>query len=456
MAKSLTAASVEKHKPNPTRRREIPDGRMPGLYLIVQPSGAKSWAVRYRHGGKARKLTIGPYPAFDLGEAREQAQQALNRVQRGGDPAREKRLQRRRNAEAADDFEAVVRLFIERYAKKKNRSWPEVARSLGLSPSKDEPDKKLEERTLEVVKGGVVAKLGERKIGDIRRADVITLLDDIEDRGAPIQANRTLAHIRKVFNWAIARGLIVVDGDLIAANPCAGVKPPGEEKSRDRVLSDDELKAIWKAATAMQWPFGPIVLLLLLTGQRREEVAGMRWSELNLDFKLWVLPRDRVKNDTEHVVPLSETAVEIIKSLPRVKNVDFLFSTTGCGPVSGFSKAKDRLDGLAEYNFLQARGQPVPSFDEWRKTRSRKVAITDWRFHDIRRTVASGMAKLKIALPVAEKVLNHVSGSFGGIVGVYNHYEYDDEKRSALEAWARFVTALVSDKPADNVIALHG
>jgi integrase len=114
------------------------------------------------------------------------------------------------------------------------------------------------------------------------------------------------------------------------------------------------------------------------------------------------------------------------------------------------------LDELAEYNFLQPKGQPVPSFDEWKKAPSRKAAIPEWRLHDIRRTVASGMARLKIALPVAEKVLNHVSGSFGGIVGVYNHYEYDDEKRSALDAWARFVTTLVSDKPAGNVVALHG
>ena len=120
MAKSLTSASVEKHRPDPARRREIPDGRMPGLYLIVQPSGAKSWALRYRHNGTARKLTIGPYPAFSLADAREQAQQALNRVQRGGDPAREKRIERRRNAEATDDFEAVVRLFIERHAKPSN------------------------------------------------------------------------------------------------------------------------------------------------------------------------------------------------------------------------------------------------------------------------------------------------------------------------------------------------
>jgi integrase len=417
MAKSLTAASVEKHKPHPYQRREIPDGRMPGLYLLVQPSGAKSWALRYRYAGRPRKLTIGPYPAFDLGDARQAAQEALQRVQRGGDPAREKRLERRRSAEASDDFESVVRLFLERYAKPKNRSWREVARFLGLVPSKDDPN------TLLAVKDGLVAKWRERKIGDIRRADIIILLDDIFDRGAPIVANRMLAHVRKVFNWAIER-------DLVAANPCAGVKPRAPEKSRDRVLSDDELKAVWQAAGAMRWPFGPIVQLLILTGQRREEVAGMRWSELSLDKKLWTLPRARVKNDSEHTIPLSEAAVEIIQRHPRLKGVAFVFSTTGHRPVSGFSKAKERL--------VQA------------------AAVSGWRLHDIRRTVASGMARVGIALPVIEKVLNHRSGSFAGIVGVYQRHSFSDEKRAALDAWARFVTTLATDKPAGNVVALRG
>ncbi len=389
---------------------------MAGLYLVIQPSGLKSWCVRYRYAGGSRKLTVGPYPAFDLGDAREEAQQVLQRVQRGGDPAREKRLERRRGAEVKDDFESLVRLFIERHAKPNNRSWREVAWFLGLIPSKDEPN------AFKVVKGGLVSKWSDRKIGDIRRADIIMLLDDIFDRGAPIVSNRTLAHVRKVFNWAIER-------DLVAVNPCAGVKPRAPEKSRDRVLGDEELKAIWKAAGAMTWPFGPIVQLLILTGQRREEVSGMRWSELNLDKELWTLPRARVKNDSEHTIPLSEAAFEVIRGIPRIKAVDFVFSTTGRSPVSGFSKAKERLDEAS--------------------------AVADWRLHDIRRTVASGMARLGITLPVIEKVLNHRSGSFAGIVGVYQRHSFSDEKRNALEAWARFVTTLVADKPGDNVVALR-
>jgi len=416
MAKSLTVASIEKLKPDPQRRCEVPDGRLPGLYLIIQPGGAKSWAVRYRYGGRSRKFTIGPYPAFDLTAARQEASQALQRAQRGGDPAHEKRLERRRKTEAKDDFESVVRLFIERYSKQNNRTWGRVARAFGLVPSNDEPC-----AAWPAIKGGLVARWGDRRIGDIARIDIIDLLDAIVARGAPIMANRTLAHLRKLFNWAL-------DSELVTASPCAGVKPRAPEQSRDRVLNDAELKALWRAAEAMQGQFGPIVQLLILTGQRREEVGGMRWSEIDLDEKLWTLPASRVKNKTKHTVPLSAAAVAIIQGLPRRKGVDFVFSTTGRGSVSGFSRAKEHLNAL--------------------------TAFSDWRLHDIRRTVASGMARLGIALPVIEKVLNHRSGSFAGIVGVYHHHSYSEEKRHALDTWARFITTLVGES-ADNVVALR-
>jgi integrase len=395
---------------------------MPGLYLLVQPSGAKSWCVRYRYHGHSRKFTIGTWPTFDLRAARRLARQALQCVELGGDPAREKKLFRRRDAVARDDFESIARLFIERHAKPNNRRWEQVARCLGLISSKGKP------RALEAVKGGLVAKWGARKVGDIRRGDIIMLIDDIatrgrgtRGRGAPMMANRMLAQLRKLFNWAI-------DRDLVAENPCVRV-PRARATSRDRVLTDDELKAIWHAAGTMGWPFGSIVQLLILTGQRRAEVAGMQWTELSLEKQLWTLPRERVKNNSTHEVPLSEAALEVIQKVPRLKGADYLFSTTGRNPVSGFSNAKDRLDEVA--------------------------GVSKWRFHDIRRTVASGMARLSIALPVIEKVLNHRSGTFAGIVGVYQRHSFADEKRAALDAWARFVTTLVSDKPADNVVALR-
>jgi integrase len=413
MAKALTTAAIEKLKPDEKekKRREIPDGLVPGLYFIVQPTGAKSWAVRYRYGNPAKpvKLTLGPYPAFDLAAARRDARLALQTVHRGQDPARV-RLERRLAEAAKDDFGTVAKLFIERAQRPKRRSWQETARALGLAPDKDDPEK------LVVIKGGLVARWGTRKLVDLSRRDIIAAIDDAMERG-PYAANRTLAHLRTLFNWAMSR-------DLIAVSPCAGVEPPGEEKKRSRWLSDDELTRVWKACT--DWPFGPITRLLILTGQRREEVAQMEWSEIDLDAALWTLPAARAKNNEEHEVPLSAAAVDIIKALPpRKKGVKLVFTTTGDTPVSGFSRFKDRLD--------------------------EKTAVKDWRIHDIRRTVATGLAKLGVNLPVIEKVLNHASGSFAGIVGVYQQHSFADEKRAALDKWARHVMTLVEGKPAKVV-----
>ena len=265
----LTDAAARKKKPDPGKRVEIHDGH--GLYLVVQSSGAKSWAYRYRVGGKSRKLTLGSFPAIDVGEARNLSSAAAVSVQRGGDPAVE-----RRHALAADDsFEVVARLFIERYARPKNRSWDQTARWLGLAPG--EGDELVLRET------GAIAAWGDRKIGDIQQADVIRLLDKIVDSGSPIAANRTLAALSKLFSWAEGRyGL--------DRNPCNRVEKPGTETARDRVLTDKELKAIWKSATKLGGPFCDAIHLLILTGQRRNEVAGMEWRELDIPGHLWKIP----------------------------------------------------------------------------------------------------------------------------------------------------------------------
>jgi integrase len=436
MTKRLTAASIER-LPKPHRRREIPDGLLPGLYLIVQPSGAKSWAVRYRHGGKTRKNTLGAYPALELGEAREEARRALQRVQKGADPAREKKIERARAADGSNEFGAIVRQFIIKYQAPKNRSWKGTARLLGYVPDKTKPECANDPATYVALAGSLVSKSrwGDRKISDIHRSEIRIALEDVTQRGsvktrvggnrrgAPIAANRLLAALRKLFNWALER-------DLVATNPCAGVRPLAAERSRDRVLSDDELGAVWNAAVNAGWPFGPVMQLLILTGQRRDEVAEMRWSELDLKSKQWSLPRGRFKNDNGHDVPLSEAAIDILKAVPAINGSEFVFTTTtGRTAVSGFSKVKERFDT--------------------------NVGFDDWRIHDLRRTVASGMARLGIALPVIEKVLNHTSGSFRGIVGVYQRHSFADEKRLALDAWAAHVMRIVMGKP-DNVVALRG
>ena len=166
MSKALTAAAVQKVKPDPKNRREIPDGLLPGLYLVVQPSGARSWAVRYRYGGKPRKLTVGSYPALELGEAREAARQALQRVQKGGDPAADKKAGRHRSEDdTSDNFAAVARLFLERYAKPKNRSWRETARLIGLVPARDNLAASDAPKAFVAVKGGIVACPASALIG---------------------------------------------------------------------------------------------------------------------------------------------------------------------------------------------------------------------------------------------------------------------------------------------------
>jgi integrase len=392
----LTDAAVRKTKPNPGKRVELHDGR--GLYLVIQPTGAKSWAYRYRIGGKSRKLTLGVFPTIDVAKARSLCSAAALKTKAGGDPAAEHRS----TLSADGSFERVARQFIERYAKPKNRTWEQTARWLGLAPDGD---------GLVPTGKGALAKWGGRKIDTIRQTDVIHLLDGIVDQGNPISANRTLAALRKMFNWAEGRyGL--------SGNPCSKVERPGEETARDRVLSDDELAAVWKAANEQGGYFGAAIKLLILTGQRRNEVAGMEWKELDLLAKLWKLPRGRVKNDNEHEVPLSVPALLVIESVPRIAGRNLVFTTTGTTPIRGFSKVKEDIDAAS--------------------------GVTNWTLHDLRRTVASGMARLGVQLPVIEKILNHVSGTFRGVVGVYQRHSFADEKRAALDLWGAHVARLVS------------
>jgi integrase len=397
----------------PEKRREVPDGRIAGLYLVVQASGAKSWALRYRVGGKPTKLTLGSYPAIDLGTARKRAQEALGDVAGGRDPAAEKKgtreaLKAAREADA-DRVERVVEIFVERHAKPKTRDWRETQRMLVKE---------------------VANRWHGRRLSQITRAQVHEMLDEIVDRGTPIRANRVFAQMRKMCRWAVARG-------IIDRSPCEGMSVPSPETRRDRVLTDDEMRLIWTACEAQGWPFGCVVRLLMLTGGRRDEVAGMEWHEIDLDGGTWTLPASRTKNKRDHVVPLSNAALDIIKGLPRVESRRFLFSTTGRTPVSGFSKAKAEIDKAVLELARQQAGDEAPP-------------LPHWTLHDIRRTVATNLQKLGVKLEVTEAVLNHVSGSRAGIVGVYQRHEYGTEKRQALDLWGRRLEAVVTGAEASS------
>jgi len=432
MTKALTDTRLEalEKAAAPASRQEIPDGFLPGLYLVRQPSKAMSWAVRYRRAGATRKLTLGAYPAIGLKAARDLGRKALRAAAEGEDPARQKQESKaeakRQAAEEKraerDLFENIAVEFMKRHATQNTRegSYLETARILGL--------KRTDTGEWEKTGAGVIAEWDGRKVQDIAKRDVIALLDTIVDRGAPVMANRTLAAVRKLFNWCVGR-------DVITVSPATLIDPPAKEDGRKRALSDRELHVIWNAADADGWPFGPIVKLMILTGQRENEIARMRWSEVDLDGKLWTLPENRTKNDEPHSVPLSDVVVSILKTLPEIKSKDgFVFAGRHAKPPSAFSHAKSRIDEAVTI----ANAESIPA----------------WVFHDLRRTMVSGMARLGIALPAIEKVINHKSGTFKGVVAVDQHHDFAAEKRAALEAWSRYVDALVNGSPT-NVVALR-
>lgn len=330
MAGRFTPRSVESIKGNGTRR-EIADGLLPGFYLVVQPSGAKSWAIRYRSPvtGKHAKHTLGSYSVLSLANARADAAAALRMVQAGGDPSAARKADRakaRKVAAGEDAIENVFAKFMKRRLKKKKQ--------VPLKASTLKGDQWLFDRRIAPEKPAKgQPSLRGYQVQDVTKEQLIELLDYIVDNGAPVLANRALAVLRRFFNWCVEKA-------ILPASPCAGIIAPGAEGSRDRKLDDLELRALWKFAEKQSYPFGPIVQLLILTGQRLDEVRSARWSEFEGD--IWALPGARTKNGRDHDVPLSPEAKAVLVSLPRIDGSDLLFTTNGRKPVSGLSKFKER------------------------------------------------------------------------------------------------------------------
>ncbi len=385
MQQSITDRSLAHLKPQ-TKRYEVRDKLLPGFGVRISPKNQKSFFVVTRIGTRQRRVSIGHYPLVTLSSARQKALEVLRDAQRGVAPQTQKTQKGQR-------VEDVVDLFITKYAKPRTRAWEETKRVL---------DREL------------ISRFEGRDIRSLERREVITIFDAAVARGAYYQANRILARVRKFFNWCIERG-------IIDTNPINGFKAPCTETARDRVLEDHELTAIWKATDAYGFPFGPFYKLLMLTAQRRGEVTGMRWSELDFDAKTWTIPANRAKNGRLQAVPLSDLAISIIETIPRRERCDFVFTTNGRTAISGYSKPKKQLDA--------------------------DTGISEWRIHDLRRTAASGMARMGTPPYVVEKVLNHISGTISGVAAVYNRYGYDAEKREALDKWAAYVGALISDGP---------
>lgn len=416
MKKKLTDLFVERAKPPARGRAEYFDASFPGLALRITDKGAKSWSVFYRLNGRLRRFTIGNYPAIKPADARREARAALDRVRAGADPAEEKRARRDQRTPETETFGAVLEDYLERQVK------PNTRKSTYLE-------------TKRAIEHDALPKWRKRPIGSITPRDVIDLIDDIIARDARVQANRTLARLKTFFKW-------VTQKKRIAISPVADMELPTQERARDRVLSDDEIRWLWAACDEIGWPFGPLIQLLILTAQRRDEVAGIARAELAIAEKTWTIPREKTKNDTAHEVQLCSTAVAILESLPRIGDGGLIFTTTAETPVSGFSRAKLRLDKA----MLAAKGQALG--------KQKGDAIPNWTLHDLRRTAATGMARLKIAPHVVDRVLNHTSGTIRGVAAVYNRFAYLDERRAALEAWGRYVDNLIGPTPV-NVVTIR-
>ena len=375
---------MQRLKPPQTGQVDYFDRGYPGLALRLSFGGGKSFTYHYRVGGRQRRLTLGLFPAMSLAQARKVWRAAREDAQAGRDPA----TTRKREA-GATDFLGVFEEWLRR----------------------DQAKNKTKGAVERLIRKDVIPLWGHRQIASIGRRDVLDVIDGVADRGSPITARRLHAHIHRLFRWAVGRG-------IIEANPASDLPKPGAETKRDRVLSDDELKAIWNAAAQVGWPFGDAIRVLILTGARRDEVGSLRWSEITGD--VINLKGERTKNAEPHTIPLSALATNIIKQMPRVANSERVFSTNGKTSISGWSRAKARLDELA--------------------------GVDDWRLHDLRRTVATGLQKLGVNLQTIEAVLGHTSGSRSGVVGVYQRHSFDAEKRAALEAWGQHITALVEPR----------
>ena len=387
---NLTARMVELAKAKQGGRLEIRDAKVTGLVFRVTPNGQKSWAFLYSRNsdGKKRRLTLGQYPDMSLAKARQVAMAARVNVGEGGDPAGVKRLEK-----AADSFAALADRYINRYARKQKRTWQE--------------DQRIINRELNPI-------IGAMKAAQVKRRDIIDLLDDIAERPAPIMANRVLAVVRRIYRWAESE-------DLIDIAPVHGIKPRAKEQPRKRVLSEKEIQKFWRSLPGINITeqVRDILRLALLTGQRVGEIAGMRKTELDLGQGTWLIPAERTKNKQDHIVPLSLPVLEALDRITYGNDSEYVFPSRSGHVLAG---AANRAVGR-HFN---------------------RLASDRFVVHDLRRTVISQMAKLRIERLHISKTMNHKTADNLTVTGsTYDVYEYLDEKREALEKWAEELERIV-------------
>jgi integrase len=404
--RKLTDRFIETVKPPKSGRLDVTDTQARGLVLRVaaastrHPNGLKSWTVRYRPKGSIQhRETIGIYPSLSLAKARQRALAVIAAASRGDDLPAEEARERNRQAGLSRTVGDLLTEYVDAYAKVSQRRW------------------QLTERLFDQ---HVRPHLGAKRLVDLRRHDVAAMLDKLQKAGLRAQVNRVRSQIVAALNWAVEAR------DYLEANPAAGVKRRRAlETARGRVLSDDELRAIWQAADRIGGPAGGFIKVLALTGQRRDEIRCLPWSEIMPGTADWVLPAARNKGRRDHLVPLSQAAVDVVDNLPKAG--PFVFSVTGSKPYAGHKRLKTILD--------------------------RESGVKGWTYHDLRRTCASGMAALRVSHDAIDRVLNHAKSR---LAGTYNVHEYRAEKATALKVWAKRVAVIVGEgRDAANVAELH-
>jgi integrase len=442
--KVLTQLAVEKYRPRPKVRRVIRDLGSRSLFLIIYPSGAKSWQMIFRVAGAGKsgrvKMTLGPVDSsgkelagdpidgapLTLAAARSLAAEKLHQRARGRNPAADAKAARERQRTAAIEgaqskFGVAIKEFVD-HTKKNTRGWLDTARLLGLAPRAD--------GAWELIRGGIAMRWADRDVTEIDVHDIRSIAAETRTKGVPGLERRSdgptesreraiLNRLSSLFRWLGKHGRVM-------SNPVREVHRPKGGESRERVLTNNEIKLLWKASDDIPPPFAAALKLLLLCGCRREEVARLRWDEIAADGTSISLPGARTKNKRGHIVPLSAPAQKILAAIPRIDGSPYVFTTTGRVPINGWGKVKKQLDAA--------------------------MGIPPWVVHDLRRTAASGMGELGIGAEVIELALNHRSGVRGGIAGIYNHSVQIEARRAALERWAAHVSGLVNGE--SNIIAM--
>lgn len=379
----LTDSKVASIKPPRSGQAEYPDAKVTGLRLRVGAGGAKTWILRRRLGSGFINRKIGTYPATSLAKARENALAMIEALETAG---------------TTEPLDRTFRQAAERWIEDRKR--PAMIR-----------------RQLEL---HVYPAWGARRLMDIKRADVRELIRGIEGEVLP---NRVLASIKSIFSHAVKQ-------DWLEHSPADHLDKPKVETARERVLSMDEIARVWRAAGLLGYPGGPWARLLILTGQRRSEVAGMRWADLDLEAGTWILTSGQTKAKRANLVPLSRAALAIIREMPCIG--DYVFGTSANTPMRGFARDKARID-----QYLESRGEGLAEA---------------WRFHDLRRSAATHMVRLGIPELVVSRVLNH---AVQGITGkVYALHSYAPEKRHALDTWAAEIERAVNGERGGNVVQL--